>query len=69
MEKKEIKMQIPKITLDDLFSTQEQRDNANLEKVIDISIKDIKDFPNHPFKVIGAEHRHRPLDRAAFLPA
>ena len=51
MEKKETKMQIPKITLDDLFSTQEQRDNANLEKVIDISIKDIKDFPNHPFKV------------------
>ena len=55
MEKKEIKMQIPKITLDDLFSTQEQRDNANLEKVIDISIKDIKDFPNHPFKVIDNE--------------
>ena len=41
MEKKETKMQIPKITLDDLFSTQEQRDNANLEKVVDISIKDI----------------------------
>ena len=37
MEKKETKMQIPKITLDDLFSTQEQRDNANLEKVVDIS--------------------------------
>lgn len=51
MEKKETKMQIPKITLDDLFSTQEQRDNANLEKVIDIKLTDIDDFPDHPFKV------------------
>jgi len=51
MEKKETKMQIPKITLDDLFSTQEQRDNANLEKVIEVNLTDITDFPNHPFKV------------------
>lgn len=51
MEKKETKMQIPKITLDDLFSTQEQRDNANLEKAIDIKLTDIDDFPDHPFKV------------------
>lgn len=51
MEKKETKMQIPKITLDDLFSTQEQRDNANLEKIIDIKLTDIDDFPDHPFKV------------------
>ena len=51
MEKKETKMQIPKITLDDLFSTLEQRDNANLEKVIEVNLTDITDFPNHPFKV------------------
>ena len=38
MEKKETKMQIPKIKLDDLFSTQEQRDNAKLEKIVDIKI-------------------------------
>lgn len=62
MEKKETKMQIPKITLDDLFSTQEQRDNANLEKVVDISIKDIKDFPNHPFKVIDDEEMEQMRD-------
>ncbi|MBR4002801.1 MAG: ParB/RepB/Spo0J family partition protein [Clostridia bacterium] len=55
-------MQIPKITLDDLFSTQEQRDNANLEKVVDISIKDIKDFPNHPFKVIDNEEMEQMRD-------
>ena len=62
MEKKETKMQIPKITLDDLYSTQEQRDNANLEKVVDISIKDIKDFPNHPFKVIDNEEMEQMRD-------
>lgn len=43
MEKKENKMHLP--TIDDLFTTQEERDSANLEKVIDISINDIDDFP------------------------
>ena len=55
MEKKETKMQIPKITLDSLFTTQEQRDEAKLEKVIDININDIDDFPKHPFKVMDNE--------------
>ena len=44
-----------KITLDDLFSTQEQRDNDNLEKIVDVNIDLIDDFPNHPFKVIDNE--------------
>ena len=44
MEKNETKMQIPKIKLDDLFSTQEQRDNAKLEKIVDIKIDCIDDF-------------------------
>lgn len=39
-------------SLDDLFSTQEQRENDKLEKVVKIPIKNISDFPNHPFKVI-----------------
>src|SRR5574344_589458 len=38
-------------TLDDLFSTQEQRDDAKLQKIRDIPIADIDDFPDHPFKV------------------
>ena len=50
MEKKENKMHLP--TLDDLFTTQEERDSARLEKVVEISIKDIDDFPKHPFKVL-----------------
>ena len=43
-------MKLPSV--DDLFTTQEERDNADLEKVVNISIKEIDDYPNHPFKVI-----------------
>jgi len=35
----------------DLFTTQEQRDDASREKIVDIPLVDISDFPNHPFKV------------------
>lgn len=55
MEKQEQKMQVPKISLDDLFTTQEQRDDNKLEKVVDIRIDNIDDFPNHPFKVVDNE--------------
>ena len=51
MEKKETKIPLPKMNLDDLFSTQEERDSANLEKVVEVKLSDITDFPNHPFKV------------------
>ena len=52
MSKKEIKMELPKVMLGDLFTTQEERDDAKLEKVKNINIDEIDDFPNHPFKVI-----------------
>ena len=38
-------------SLDDLFSTQEQRDDEKLSKIKDIPISHIDDFPDHPFKV------------------
>ena len=37
--------------LDDLFSTDESRAEARLEKVVTLNPADISDFPNHPFKV------------------
>ena len=37
--------------LDDLFSTDESRAEAQLEKVIKLNPAEISDFPNHPFKV------------------
>ena len=35
----------------DLFSTQEERDNAQRSYVTDLTAAEISDFPNHPFKV------------------
>ena len=37
--------------LDDLFTTQAQRDEAKLAKIRDIPLELIDDFPDHPFKV------------------
>ena len=37
--------------LDDLFSTDESRAEAQLEKFVTLNPADISDFPNHPFKV------------------
>ena len=45
---------LPKIntsSLDDLFTTEEQRQEAKLEKVVKIPIEDIADFKKHPFNV------------------
>ena len=53
-------MPLPK--LDDLFTTEEERTNAKLEKVIDIKINDIDDFPDHPFKVIENEEMYNMRD-------
>lgn len=38
-------------SLDDLFTTQEERDTAKRPTVQDIDLSLIDDFPNHPFKV------------------
>ena len=46
---REINMNLP--SADDLFTTQEERDHKNQEYVKNISLFEITDFPNHPFKV------------------
>ena len=46
---REINMNL--LSVDDLFTTQEERDQKNQEYVKNISIYEITDFPNHPFKV------------------
>lgn len=38
-------------SVDDLFTTQAERDEAKRETVKNIPIAEISDFPNHPFKV------------------
>ena len=43
----------------DLFSTQEERDNAGRTFVIDLDPAEISDFPNHPFHVRMDEEMER----------
>ena len=38
-------------SVDDLFTTQEERDAAMRETVVDIPLDEISNFPSHPFKV------------------
>lgn len=42
-------------SLDDLFSTQESRDDAQREKVVEIPLSELYQFANHPFKVLDDE--------------
>ena len=46
---REINMNLP--SADDLFTTQEEREQKNQEYVKEISIYEITNFPDHPFKV------------------
>ncbi|MBR3148997.1 MAG: ParB/RepB/Spo0J family partition protein [Eubacterium sp.] len=48
--------------LDDLFSTQEERDNGSIPKIRDIDISLIDDFPDHPFKVAENEELYELAD-------
>ena len=48
-------------TVDDLFSTEESRQDANREKVIEIPFVELYPFKHHPFKVVDDE---RMLDTA-----
>ena len=60
-------------TFDDIFSTQEQRDDAKLSKIRDIPISEIDDFPDHPFKVRDDEDMQQLVesikDRGVITPA
>ena len=60
-------------TLDDLFSSQEERDEAMLAKIRDIPIEQIDDFPDHPYKVRDDEDMMQLVasirDRGVITPA
>ena len=42
---------LPTHSLDDLFSSQKERDEAKLAKIREIPLDEIDDFPDHPFQV------------------
>ena len=60
-------------TLDDLFTTQEMRDDAKLERVQNIPLSELHPFKEHPFKVQNNEEMERMIESSrkvgAFTPA
>lgn len=46
-------------SVDSLFTTQQERDEANLKKIYDIPISEIDDFPEHPYQVKDDEDMDR----------
>lgn len=48
-KKRELDFHLP--SADDLFSTQEERDDAKLKRIYEIPLDEIDPFPKHPFKV------------------
>ena len=48
---KEKREEIPFPSLDELFSSQEERDDAKLKRIYEIPLNEIDPFPEHPFKV------------------
>ena len=64
-------MQLPSI--DDLFSTEESRQEAKLPKIYDIPLAEIDDFPDHPYRVLDDEDMQALMDsisdRGVITPA
>ena len=49
-------------TLDDLFTTQAERDDAKLECVKNIPLDKLHPFKNHPFKILNNEEMERMIE-------
>ncbi|AFV01096.1 MULTISPECIES: ParB/RepB/Spo0J family partition protein [unclassified Dehalobacter] len=55
MAKNDVRNSIKLTSVDELFTTEENRADSQLEKVLDIPLSEISDFSNHPFKVKADE--------------
>ena len=49
-------------TLDDLFSSQAERDDAKLERVREIPLCELHPFKDHPFKIMKGEEMDRMIE-------
>ncbi|WP_353853068.1 ParB/RepB/Spo0J family partition protein [Dehalobacter restrictus] len=55
MAKNDVRNSIKLTSVDELFTTEENRADSQREKVLDIPLSEISDFSNHPFKVKADE--------------
>jgi ParB family chromosome partitioning protein len=71
MTKRKSDFDLPK--LDDLFTTQEMRDDAKLERVQNIPLNELHPFKNHPFKILNNAEMERMIESirkvGAIIPA
>ncbi|MCQ2501450.1 MAG: ParB N-terminal domain-containing protein, partial [Lachnospiraceae bacterium] len=63
MPKKGVKVSLQ--SYDDIFSTEEDRQDAKLEKIQQIPLDELHPFKNHPFKVIEDESMLRTVESIA----
>ena len=62
MTKRKSDFTLPTASLDELFSSQEERDDAKLERVKEISLNEIHPFRDHPFKIQNDEEMKRLIE-------
>lgn len=59
MTKRKSDFTLPTNSLDELFSSQEERDDAKLERVKDIPLTELHPFKDHPFKIKNDDEMKR----------
>lgn len=62
MTKRKSDFTLPTASLDELFSSQEERDDAKLERVKEISLNELHPFRDHPFKIQNDEKMKRLIE-------
>lgn len=62
MTKRKSDFILPTNSLDELFPSQEERDDAKLERVKDIPLYELHPFQNHPFKIQNDDEMKRLME-------
>lgn len=62
MTKRKSDFTLPTNSLDELFSSQEERDDAKLERVKDIPLTELHPFKDHPFKIKNDDEMKRMVE-------
>lgn len=62
MTKRKSDFTLPTNSLDELFSSQEERDDAKLERVRDIPLNELYPFKDHPFKIQNDDEMKRLIE-------
>ena len=62
MTKRKSDFTLPTNSLDELFSSQEERDDAKLERVRDIPLNELHPFKEHPFKIQNDDEMKRLIE-------